>query len=269
MARRPAGPARGVLRPDAVVDGTLEHQRIVPADDLADRIAHLWTVRWDLGRSHLAETLPHPSIHLVLEGGRAELAGVARGRFTRRLVGRGQVLGVKFRPAAFQPVLGRSLATLTDRVIAASTVMGRPLVALARVIADAPFEIAAGEVEAYLRARLPPLPPELAALRDLVERIAVDRSLVRVEAVAAMAGLEVRTLERWFARAVGVTPKWVLRRYRLHEAAERLRAVSPPGLAALAAELGYADQAHFVRDFKGVVGHAPGRYVAQLRRAAG
>lgn len=45
--------------------------------------------------------------------------------------------------------------------------------------------------------------------------------LVGVEQASALAGVDVRTLQRLFRRHVGVTPKWVLARYRLHEAGPR------------------------------------------------
>lgn len=266
MARRPAGPARGVLHPAAGPAGVVEHQRVEPAADLADHVAHLWWVRWDLARPFVVETLPHPSVHLLFERGRATVAGVQRGRFVRRLVGRGRVIGVKFRPGAFQPVLGRALATLTDRTVAASTVLGRALVAVARAVEALPVADALAPIEDVVRARLRPLPTEVVAVRDLVERLATDRRLVRVEDTAALAGLDLRTLQRRFRHLVGVTPKWVLQRYRLHEAAERLRGPRPPSLAALAGELGYADQAHFVRDFKATIGRSPGAFAADWPR---
>jgi AraC-like DNA-binding protein len=59
-----------------------------------------------------------------------------------------------------------------------------------------------------------------------------------------------------------VTPKWVIQRYRLHEAAEQLKGPNPPSLAAIAADLGYVDQAHFAGDFKRVVGRSPARFAA-------
>ena len=71
-----------------------------------------------------------------------------------------------------------------------------------------------------------------------------------------------RTLQRLFAEYVGVSPGWVLRRGRLHAAAERVIHLAASGpeesLAAVAAEFGYADQAHFSRDFRRVLGTAPG-----------
>jgi AraC-like DNA-binding protein len=67
-----------------------------------------------------------------------------------------------------------------------------------------------------------------------------------------------------FRTYVGVTPKWVLQRYRLHEAAEQLAGPNPP-FAALAASLGYADQAHFGRDFKRTIGQTPRSFAAARR----
>jgi AraC-like DNA-binding protein len=77
--------------------------------------------------------------------------------------------------------------------------------------------------------------------------------------------LNKRTLQRLFARYVGVSPKWVIQRYRLHEAAERLAAGELIHQAELALDLGYSDQAHFVRDFKSIVGVSPAAYARAAR----
>ena len=80
-------------------------------------------------------------------------------------------------------------------------------------------------------------------------------------------GMNKRTLQRLFAKYVGVSPKWVIQRYRLHEAAEQLAAGPSVSQSALALDLGYSDQAHFVRDFKTVVGTSPAAYARAARRA--
>ena len=67
-------------------------------------------------------------------------------------------------------------------------------------------------------------------------------------------------LARTFARYVGVSPKWVIRRYRIHEALVRVDSGTEVDWAGLAADLGYSDQAHFVRDFTTTVGTTPTRY---------
>nr|WP_286672575.1 helix-turn-helix domain-containing protein [Cohnella hashimotonis] len=73
-------------------------------------------------------------------------------------------------------------------------------------------------------------------------------------------GLSVRSLQRLLDRYIGVSPKWILQRFRLQEAAERIRQGGAADWSALAADLGYYDQAHFIRDFKSVVGQTPDAY---------
>ena len=69
-----------------------------------------------------------------------------------------------------------------------------------------------------------------------------------------------RGLQRLFAEYVGIGPKWVIRRYRLHEVTARMAAGRAIDWAALAADLGYADQGHFIRDFKTMFGEPPTWY---------
>ena len=54
----------------------------------------------------------------------------------------------------------------------------------------------------------------------------------------------------------------MLQRYRLHEAAERIAEGRDADWAATALELGYSDQAHFIRDFKALIGASPAQYAA-------
>jgi AraC-like DNA-binding protein len=82
----------------------------------------------------------------------------------------------------------------------------------------------------------------------------------RVDELAPQVGLGARALQRLFSDYVGVSPKWVIRRSRLHDAASRLANEEPVNLTHLAQELGYSDQAHFTRDFKAVVGRSPSDY---------
>lgn len=267
MSRPRLDAPRGVL-PRRAPPGRIFHERFAPSPALEPFVQHFWTVRWDLrGESPvLSETLPHPCVHLVFERGRAQVVGVPLRRFRRRLHGQDRVFGIKFRPAAFQPFLRAPLSRLTDRVLRLRAVFGRESDALRdAILGEADARRCAALAEAFLGERLPVMPEAIAWLRDLVERLASDPGITRVEQVAALAGLEPRQLQRRFNAAVGVSPKWVIQRYRLHEAAERLARAEVTDMAGLALQLGYFDQSHFIRDFKAVVGKSPGRYVAEAR----
>jgi AraC-like DNA-binding protein len=70
----------------------------------------------------------------------------------------------------------------------------------------------------------------------------------------------VRSLQRLFSRYVGVSPKWVIRRYRLHELLEQMHSGRHLDWAQVAIDLGYFDQAHLINDFKSITGYAPTEY---------
>jgi len=260
-------PPLGVLFASALgpQDGQLDARRALPSRELAPFVHHYWCVHWDLRLPFLADTLPHPAARIELweqKGDlQAHIAGVRTGRFAKRHLGVGQFFGVQFRPAAFQPFLRASMTSVTDRVLPLTRGFGVDAAAWSRkVLAERRIETKVALTEAFLRSRLPTLKPEVERSRDLVERIAADRTLLTVEAAASAFGTDLRTLQRRFARFVGVSPKWVIQRYRLLEATAQLRTSTPPKLVELAATLGYADQAHFQREFKLVIGTTPGSF---------
>lgn len=265
MSNQVTDAPRGILRPQAGAEVfTLE--RPLPGPDLAPFIENYWIVRWDLGDRppYLQETLPHPSIHIVLEaGGASSIVGVMTARFSRRLEGAGQAFGVKFLPGGFFPFAGRPISDLTDGRHSIGDFFRSDPAALERaVLAAATTAEQVALVEAFLRADLPARDEQAELLARVVDMARDDRSLTRVEELAERAGMSPRTLQRQFRRYIGVGPKWVIRRYRLHEAADRLAAGQPVDQAALALELGYFDQAHFVRDFTGLIGRSPASYAA-------
>jgi AraC-like DNA-binding protein len=116
--------------------------------------------------------------------------------------------------------------------------------------------------EGLLCSVLPERDPLAEQAAALVARITDDPGLRRVDELSAASGMTARSLQRLFADYVGVSPKWVMRRARLHEAAERADSGEPVDWASLAANLGYADQAHLTRDFTATLGVSPTRYAA-------
>lgn len=85
------------------------------------------------------------------------------------------------------------------------------------------------------------------------------RGQVSIDRVAARAGITRRHLERRFLDQVGLTPKRLARIARFQHALQLLEREHPGAHAA--AESGYADQAHFVRDFRELAGCAPSQHL--------
>jgi AraC-like DNA-binding protein len=269
MVRRKTEPPRGVLRTGVARDGPYRHERYHPSPDLEPWVEHHWTVEWDLRGSapQRVETLPHPSVHLIFEaGGKSRVAGPSRARFSRLLEGKGGVFAVKFKPAGFHAFVGVPISGFAERTVPLPEVFGPSGEALDRAV------LAAGHdpgrvtvVEDFLRGRRPEPDEEADRVSEMVYRVAREPEIQKVEQLAARAGPSKRTLQRLFAKYVGVSPKGVIQRYRLHEAAERLAAGQSIDQAGLALDLGYTDQAHFVRDFKSIVGVSPAAYARAAR----
>ena len=274
------GPPRGVLQAGEDRGTAFFHQRLAPSPELAPFVQHFWYVQWDLRGStpSTAETLPHPSCYLVFQHDlersiydpcvhrRAEISGVTRGKFSRRMEGQGRVFGLKFQPGGLRPFLNSSVSTLTDRVVAASEVFGPDILTLATQLRsfDSPENMAAAAA-AYLSRHLPPRDANTELSTTLVNIILHDPSILSVDTLSHSSGLGIRSLQRLFKEYVGVSPKWVIRRFRLHEVLERLHSGESIDGAQLALDLGYADQAHLINDFRKLAGFTPTEY---LRRSA-
>jgi AraC-like DNA-binding protein len=124
--------------------------------------------------------------------------------------------------------------------------------------ADGPAVIDA--LESLLR-RIGPAPDsQLEQVYDMTTRIATDATIITVAHAARVFGTSPRSLQRVFRTYVGVGPKWMIRLYRIKEAAARIEDGMVSTWADLALRLGYADQAHFVNDFRRIVGRSPARY---------
>lgn len=236
-------------------------ERRAPPADLAAFIDSHWLVSWDRRGlpAYESAVMPHPSVHLVVEDDGLNVYGVSRYRYTRTLKGDGWAVGTKFRPGGFAPFIGGiAVSELTDRRVRATELIGDE----ARVPTSArDTEALLSAIHALLRSRVPAAPdPRIALVQAVVadiQRSAPDES---VAALAKRHRLSVRTLQRLFARYVGVGPKWVMQRYRLHDAIERLDRRRRHDWTRFALDLGYYDHAHFVKDFRALVGSTPAEY---------
>ena len=255
---------RGVLHRLAV--GEFAHGRVEAPPDLADRIAHFWSVRWNLEGlpPQVQETLPHPNVHLVAEPGTLAAWGVHTGRWTRVLAGRSSAFGIKFRPGGFRALLGRAVSSIADATVPATALFGAAATELSGVLGCDDDAAAAALASRFLRERLPPIGEASLLAGRIVDIIGDDLELHSADELARRVDMSLRALQRLFNEHVGVGPKWVIQRYRIHEAVARVQAGEAVSWAALASDLGYFDQAHFIADFRTLVGRTPGDYAKGL-----
>lgn len=276
----PGRPARDT-EPAHLLDPAELHFTIdrypVPAR-LAPVARRFWIPVWDVpaGRESPQHVLQYPVCLIVVTDEYARFYGVASGLSTTTLTGRGWAVGLMFQPAAGYLLTGRPVREVTDRFVDVESVTGLSGIRLAdrirAVMRDDPRDedrraAARAVVEDHL-ATLLPVDEEGAFVNAVVETVETTPELLRVDDLCQRFGVAERTLQRVLHKRVGITPKWLIRRRRLHEAADRLRD-SDADLAAIASDLGYADQAHLTRDFRAATGLTPGRFAARFRSGEG
>ncbi|MFZ3454846.1 helix-turn-helix domain-containing protein [Arthrobacter sp. 7Tela_A1] len=241
------------------------HRVPAPAP-LADRIRWFWIPEWDLapGRTSRQEVLPFPALNFVIEPGGARLYGPATRRSFRDLTGTGWAFGLLLRPAAV-PFLCADPGALRDidiplEVPALRTPVTDAMVSQAGDDGGARRAAAVAAASDWAETTLPKPSPEGMLANRFEELIEADPSLTRVDQAADLMGVSVRSLQRIARKHVGLPPLAMIRRYRLQEAAERLRTDPGLGIADVAAELGYADHAHLTDVFREVLGFTPSGY---------
>jgi AraC-like DNA-binding protein len=250
-------PARGVLYPERLPRFT----RVPPTPAASALVSWFWIPEWDLPDGALSRqpVLGYPAANLVVEPDGVTLWGATTRAGERVLQGSGWAVGALLRPAALSR-LSSSPSDLVDRHIAFEAAA-----LYDAVTAAMPDEQAAARAASdWLAERVGHPTPEARLANEMADLLMSDPAVLRVEDAAARLRVSVRTLQRLAHRTVGISPAAMIRRRRLQEAAQRVREDAAVALAAVAAELGYADQAHLAHDFRTVLGLTASDYRAAL-----
>ena len=245
--------------------------RYAPPAEFTGLLQRFWIPVWSVppGEEAVQRVLQHPVSLLVVTAEYARFYGVVSGLSTTTLSGDGWAVGVMCAPAAGFLLTGTPMAGSTDRAVDVTVVLGAEGERLADRVRAAmavdptsprAHEAATAAYGDALR-RFLPVDAEGELVNRLVAFVEGDRDVTRVAQVCAAFDLSERALQRLVHRRLGLTPKWLIQRRRLQEAAELLRARTTT-LAEVAATLGYADQPHFIRDFARVTAMTPGEFAA-------
>jgi AraC-like DNA-binding protein len=197
-----------------------------------------------------------------------------------------ELVGVRFKPGGALSFVSSSLDEFTGRRVPLPLLWGDLARRMGDAVRAAAFRERIPALEHCLRGRMRQQRSAASGRRTTADREAalVSQAItqlgrdaaVRVSDVAAALGIGERRLERVFNRAVGVPPKVFHRMRRCYEAARLIRHacgqhrrttrqpnVAPCNWSAIASHAGYADQAHFIREFRALAGVTPAVYATE------
>jgi len=237
-------------------------RRYLPEAELASLVEQFWLVDWDLrGQpAHIQQNLPDPNMHLVISKQSAKLMGPVSKKYRYTMQGQGRIIGVKFNLG----VLAKNLPCALDKALniefeAVEIFKFKQQELIENTLNARSDKDAVALLSHELLNSVIQVEPSLTKVQTLVQQIKDNKEINRVELLAELSQTSVRSLQRLFKTYVGLSPKWLIRKYRLHHALEMLenRQFS---LAELAANLDYADQSHLIRDFSEFLDITPKQY---------
>jgi AraC-like DNA-binding protein len=169
--------------------------------------------------------------------------------------------GIRFRPEAGALCCGTPATGRRDTVHAASSVFPSTLPHVISALADVSDSLAAARVFDRWLPAIAPAERAPALATAAVDLIVASDGTCQIREIAATLRVSVRQLQRTFRLATGLTPKEYANVRRARAALKRLASdlPSPPvaGLSRVAAESGYADQAHLARECRRLLSLSP------------
>ena len=244
-------------RSATVVEGSYAWAQYTPHASLAPWVSSYWTLRTN--GPHIVRTLPDACIDVIItflgDGPRAFIAGAQSEARTWRSRDAVDLLGARLLPGAGR-LLGISLESLEEGWTPLESALPRTMVSrlLRDVTRNADLPKRTAVLDAFFSERLlnRALDPQLTIALRVAFACGGDISVAQL---ARSSGVHARTLARMFDRNVGLPPKRFLRIVRLQTALRALPAGT--SLARVAADMGYFDQAHFIREVRSLLDATP------------
>lgn len=261
----------GALRPEQLGQ-YIDIQRAQCSPEITRWVEGYWQLRWAMPQqqSYLSQVLPHPTVSLSIEQGDTRdglanetvvVTGVPTRRFEINVRGEGTVFGIKFRPGGFTAMFGIPANALRNLTLPADGLVPQRVNQILAGLAPTLelFDWTA-RVDHILATASPPHDSDYELFLKVIKSMLTDRTLLRVSQLEHRVGIGRRKLQRMFSHYVGVSPKWVLSRYRMHDVVTALDEGYGGSLADLAVSFGWYDQSHFIRDFSALIGTTPSDY---------
>lgn len=251
--------------------------RFYPQPNFQHYIEHYWYITWQLpkDKTHQQSVIPHPNTHLIFLRNQSHIQGVCKKKYNHSLAGIDNLIGVKFTPAgfyAFAKQAALSMNELCDKAVSIDDVFNVNWIELENEVFSLtnPVDKIAHIDNVLFSAIVNSFTEDknIVLINTIVTEIECNPSLMRVSDVSCHFSMSQRKLQRLFSQYIGVTVKWVISRYRIHDALTKIDNIDSNkqfNWVNLAVQLGYYDQAHFIHAFSQLIGQTPNDYQRSLK----
>jgi AraC-like DNA-binding protein len=259
-----------------------------PPTLLADYVASFWVLlsRPNLPAPVLEHAFPSLGVKLIVNLGapvrsastalepgsafaiapRAYLLGARTTSVDLMLARSTRLIGVQFTPAGAYRFLQASLHEMTNRGVALDMAWPGIIALDERLAAAATMQQQVLLLAQFLTKQLERRPDRQSATHHVIELLHTTASHQSIDQIAASLGISRRHLARLFLTEVGMPPKLCARILRFQQALRQLTQYLHTPAAHIAALGGYADQSHFIREFRSFAGLSPNAYRRQAQR---
>jgi AraC-like DNA-binding protein len=239
-----------------------DYREHAPPAALDRHVACVWTQRIGAGDQPMVHRIvPDGCIDIVWLDRFLHVAGPDTGPVLAPIPPGSLVVGIRFRPGLAPTMLGLPATELLDGRVGLEHLWGGASGRLAEQLDAAADPRAAMTVlERELLRRLPDAAPVDRLAEGVVAELGAGPRSPVVSGLAATLGSSERQLHRRCLDAFGYGPKMLDRVLRFQRFLAMARSAAPAGeagLARLAADVGYADQAHLTRESRALSGLPP------------
>ena len=248
-----------------------------PSQGLSDFVESYWHIGFDGPQGAVSPSnicIPKGTVEFIvtLKGSKAEvlvqnswvpvddvlIVGIQTSPIIWRMHGGTVKFGISLKPVAFLQLFGSPVAELYQKFSGIESLAGNRLKWFINLLCeakDAPSRIAI--VESFLYKKLATGKSGKNLLTEALRKIWKEEGNISTASLSKFVFIGERQLQRLFKNAVGISPKLYSRIVRFRSAYQQAQAGKLHGWTDVAYDLGYTDQAHFVKDFKSFTGQTP------------
>jgi AraC-like DNA-binding protein len=221
-------------------------QRVIP-NGYVEMIIHLSDLHCDLSRGNAWRQSPDYTI-----------IGLYTKPYEVHFSNFVNVFGIRFKPEGFYNVFGVPSAEFSEKFEDMEDIAGVAFREFCEKLRES--ATASGKLiiaEEYLLRNLEYKKLNMDYVNRAAEIIRKVNGFIRIEDLSGEVYISKRQLEREFKRKVGISPKLYMRISRLNAVHRALEQNKKLDFTKITYACGYADQAHFIKDFKSFTGEKP------------